>query len=192
MTRGHHVRSAADGFAALHLIRESVPDVLLSDLNMPGMTGFELLSVVRRLYPQIHVIATSGAYSGTSVPDGIAADGFHEKATGMGSLFALIPAVAAQGQVPVRSQRSPVPLWLDLEPLVPVDDPHVIVNCPQCLRPFRKAVVEIDANIRETPCIYCGGSVSYALASKELVRKPAGVAGVSQMPTPPADESSQT
>ena len=40
---GHRVRCAADGFAALVEINEEVPEILLSDLNMPGMFGFELL-----------------------------------------------------------------------------------------------------------------------------------------------------
>ena len=61
---GHSVRTAQDGFSALEQIRESMPDVLLSDLHMPGMSGFELLSVVRRRLPGIYVIATSGAYRG--------------------------------------------------------------------------------------------------------------------------------
>lgn len=39
---------AADGFEALALLRGAPPDMLISDLNMPRMAGFELLSVVRR------------------------------------------------------------------------------------------------------------------------------------------------
>jgi len=34
---GYSVRSAQDGFSALHELREEIPDILLSDLNMPGM-----------------------------------------------------------------------------------------------------------------------------------------------------------
>ena len=62
-THGYTVRTASDGFAALAAIRERVPNVLLSDLYMPGMSGFELLSVVRRRFTTIAVIAMSGAYS---------------------------------------------------------------------------------------------------------------------------------
>jgi CheY-like chemotaxis protein len=65
---GHEVDSAEDGFSALEKIRQSKPDIILSDLNMPGMSGFELLSVVRRRLPSIYVIATSGAYSGANIP----------------------------------------------------------------------------------------------------------------------------
>jgi len=45
---GHAVRVAEDGFAALEEIRAEKPDILVSDLNMPRMSGFELLSVVAR------------------------------------------------------------------------------------------------------------------------------------------------
>ncbi len=61
---GHNVRTASDGFSALDLIHDAAPDILLSDLNLPGMSGFELLSVVRRVHPAIHVIAMSGSFSG--------------------------------------------------------------------------------------------------------------------------------
>ena len=58
---GYIVRTATNGFAALAQIRRKVPRVLLSDLNMPGMSGFELQSVVRRRFPEIVAIAMSGA-----------------------------------------------------------------------------------------------------------------------------------
>src|ERR1017187_10956989 len=39
---GYPVRAAEDGFFALEQIREEEPDILLSDLDLPGMSGFEL------------------------------------------------------------------------------------------------------------------------------------------------------
>jgi CheY-like chemotaxis protein len=65
---GYAVRIASDGFSALAEIREEIPDLILSDLNMPGMSGFELLSVVRRRFPSIRVIAMSSAFSGVDLP----------------------------------------------------------------------------------------------------------------------------
>ena len=68
---GHPVRTAEDGFSALIEIRKEIPDTILSDLNMPRMSGFEFLSVVRRRFPAIPVIAMSGAFSGDEVPSGV-------------------------------------------------------------------------------------------------------------------------
>ena len=47
---GYQVRTAGDGFSALRHLRTEIPDMLLSDLNMPRMSGFELLSVIRRRF----------------------------------------------------------------------------------------------------------------------------------------------
>jgi CheY-like chemotaxis protein len=74
---GFSVRSANDGFSALAEIRNEIPDILLSDLNMPGMSGFELLSVVHRRLPSIRAIAMSGAFSGNEVPSGVVADAYY-------------------------------------------------------------------------------------------------------------------
>ena len=61
--KGYEAEAACDGFDALMRLKDNVPDLIVSDLNMPQMSGFELLSVVRRRYPQIKVIAASGAYA---------------------------------------------------------------------------------------------------------------------------------
>jgi CheY-like chemotaxis protein len=100
---GHRVRCAEDGFTALARIKEACPDVLLSDLNMPGMSGFELLAEVRRRCPGIYVIATSGSFSGTQVPQGVVADAFYEKATSLSLLFQIIERGNRWKQWPSRS-----------------------------------------------------------------------------------------
>ena len=80
---GFRVRSAEDGLSALRESQEEIPDILLSDLNMPTMSGFEFLSIVRHRFPTIVTIAMSGAFSGNEVPSGVAADGFYQKAAAL-------------------------------------------------------------------------------------------------------------
>ena len=160
---GYSVRSASDGFSALALIQELAPDVLLSDLNMPGMSGFELLSVVRRVHPAIHVIATSGAFSGKSVPYGIAADAFYEKATGLSFLFEVIKQGAQSDWAIRRSSDGPTPIWMSPTGRLPSDDFYVLMGCPRCLRAFPKVLVEKQQLVCETECLYCGAAIAYAI-----------------------------
>ena len=76
---GYEVATAEDGFDALLQLKRVLPDVLICDLNMPKMSGFEFLSVVRRRFPTVSVIASSGAYAYEAVPSGVIADAFHAK-----------------------------------------------------------------------------------------------------------------
>src|SRR4051812_39344752 len=52
---GHEILCAENGFDALLQMRTRVPNLIISDLNMPVMSGFEFLSVVRRRFPEIPV-----------------------------------------------------------------------------------------------------------------------------------------
>lgn len=44
---GYHVRVAVDGLQALEQIRTERPDLVISDVMMPRMTGFELLAAIK-------------------------------------------------------------------------------------------------------------------------------------------------
>ena len=79
---------------------------------MPGMSGFELLSVVRRIHPAIHVIATSAAFHGTAVPDGISADAFYEKASGLNFLLDLVKGNTQSEGSLRRSSSVTEPIWV--------------------------------------------------------------------------------
>ena len=45
---GHHVRVVHDGLAAVEAARANVPDVLLIDIGLPGMNGYEVAQAIRR------------------------------------------------------------------------------------------------------------------------------------------------
>jgi CheY-like chemotaxis protein len=106
---GHRVCCASDGFAALIEMSQEIPQILLSDLNMPGMSGFELLSVVRRRFPAIRVIAMSGAFSGSQVPCGVTADAFYEKGYGVAVLLKAIESLPFGNR---QSCEGPEPTWI--------------------------------------------------------------------------------
>jgi CheY-like chemotaxis protein len=94
---GYETVTANNGFDALLQLKRRLPAIVLSDLNMPQMSGFELLSVVRRRFPQISVIAMSGAYhSGEAVPGGVIADAFYPKGPGTPKMLLRIVADLVQ------------------------------------------------------------------------------------------------
>ncbi len=53
---GHEVLHAADGREALQVLRETPPDLMLTDLKMPGMSGLELMRAARTVDPDLEVI----------------------------------------------------------------------------------------------------------------------------------------
>ena len=53
---GFDVSLAADGIAALSSLREGLPDLIVTDLQMPRMDGLALVEAVRREHPSIPVV----------------------------------------------------------------------------------------------------------------------------------------
>ncbi len=53
---GYTVETAADGFKALPKLEEFAPDLVLTDLRMPGMDGLELMRKARTLDPETVVV----------------------------------------------------------------------------------------------------------------------------------------
>src|SRR5712692_3510492 len=52
---GWRVREARDGVQALDVVREAAPDVLLLDVEMPRMDGYELASILKKQAPTRHI-----------------------------------------------------------------------------------------------------------------------------------------
>ena len=53
---GYDVRAADDGVRAVALLAERAPDIVLSDVRMPGMDGLALLALLRERAPDIPVL----------------------------------------------------------------------------------------------------------------------------------------
>jgi CheY-like chemotaxis protein len=61
---GFETQEAQDGIEALVKLRDTLPHVIISDLQMPRMSGSEFIAVVRRRFPHIPVIVFSGSTPG--------------------------------------------------------------------------------------------------------------------------------
>ena len=58
--QGFKVIMAENGGMALQMLREEPVHVLVTDLNMPVMDGFNLIAKVSRFYPQVPIIVMTG------------------------------------------------------------------------------------------------------------------------------------
>lgn len=56
----HHVYPANSGRVGLRLLREHAFDLVITDIFMPEVDGFEIIMHVNTLYPRPHVIVMSG------------------------------------------------------------------------------------------------------------------------------------
>ena len=172
--RGHSVRTACDGFAALAAIRERAPDILLSDLNMPRMSGYELLSIVRRRFPAIAVIAMSADYSGVVVPPGIAADGFYAKGSGrIAQLFEILLNI--QNEEMRQSLRVAFPIWMTRS-----DHPEEARStsgfpCPDCSKTFSLSFDCEPSDRHKRFCPHCSSEAQLVVVKQPGEDDPEGI-----------------
>ncbi|HXN50114.1 MAG TPA: response regulator [Bryobacteraceae bacterium] len=62
------VREASNGKEALAAVEETACDLILLDLCMPDMDGFEFMRTVRAKLPKLKIICMSGFMNGTMLP----------------------------------------------------------------------------------------------------------------------------
>ena len=157
---GYEVLTAGDGVDGLHALSKSLPDLIISDLNMPRMSGFEFLAIVRERFPHIATIAVSGDYITSDNPSGILADAFLQKGHyARKQLFYEI--VRLLDASPIRSERRKS----EIAPLfVPRDNAgYLIITCPKCLRPNRLDAMGLNGGLHQTTCQLCGMPVSFEI-----------------------------
>lgn len=190
---GYVVNTASNGFEALLQLKKRLPAIVLSDLNMPEMSGFEFLSVVRRRFPQILVIAMSGAYeTGDAVPGGVIADAFYAKGrSNPGELLLTVANLIGTAATRVMvHERESAPVWIPRNGNDSSGMPYVVVTCTDCLRSFPLNVVKDDLQkIQETPCLFCPNTVRYivdfsrAIASPRVELKQVPIVAMKAAPT---------
>ena len=69
LSGGYKVSQAGDGIEGLNLFKKEKIDILITDLGMPGMSGWELIDKVREIRSDIPIILTTGWGAQVSVRD---------------------------------------------------------------------------------------------------------------------------
>jgi len=76
---GHQVEGARDGVEGLRRFGQNQPDLVLTDINMPGLDGHDVIEAIRVQHADVPIIAVSG---GSAVPK----DELLEKASALGAV----------------------------------------------------------------------------------------------------------
>ena len=157
-TEGYEVRVAKDGFAALAQMHRALPDLIVTDLKMPNMSGFEFLSIARRRFPQIPTIAISGEFQPAVEPLGVLADAFLAKPFRFEELLAKVAELLREAPPRPAIKRDRAPVW------VPRNGEYYVITCTDCLRSFSipaEKSVRVLRELRTLKCIFCDARVQF-------------------------------
>ena len=155
---GYEVEVAKDGFAALAQMHGALPDLIISDLKMPNMSGFEFLSIARRRFPQIPTIAVSGEFDPPIEPLGVIADAFLSKPFSLDELEAKIAELLRDSPPRPAIKKDRAPVW------VPRNGEYYVITCTECLRSFSipaEKSVRVLRELRTLACIFCDAQVQF-------------------------------
>lgn len=99
---GYDAVEAADGNEALHVLSRTQPALLIVDVNMPGMDGFQLVRALRDKGQQTPVIMLSARGDRVDVTHGLqlGADDYVRKPFGLEELLLRVQAVLRRTQRP--------------------------------------------------------------------------------------------
>ena len=163
---GYQVESAEDGFVALRRIQKSVPDLVITDLRMPNMNGFELLSVLRTRFPELATVVISGEFLTVNGHQGALGDAFFEK--GNYELPDFLSKISELLSTPPKRVRDPqfrAPVW------APTRDAPVMLTCTKCTRSFPIEVCNGTSLPQTTDCVFCGMQLEVQVLAVGLAAK---------------------
>jgi CheY-like chemotaxis protein len=161
---GLNAQQAEDGIDGLMKLRNELPKVIISDLQMPRMEGIEFISVVRRRFPSIPVIVLSGS-SQHQLPAEANPDRWFKKT----------PQQIAELLQVVKDLVRKTPDRVNLRQVIstPVRTRlggagYFVLTCTDCLRLFQvTSTPETKVAERTAICVYCEARVTYLIESSE-------------------------
>ncbi len=174
---GFQIRVAGDGVEAMETLEQTLPDLIISDLRMPRMSGFEFCSLVRHRHPHLPLIIISGEFLSPTDPGLGIADAFFAKGS-------YTPNVLCQTindlleHPPERKHLEKPPIWVPVGPTG-----EVVLTCTECLRSIQvRACPPAFGNpVRETECLSCGANLRYCIDSTTLRGTEWNCGGLTQM-----------
>ncbi|HYL88951.1 MAG TPA: response regulator [Burkholderiales bacterium] len=100
---GYSVHVAEDAIAAGHLVLRSPPDLIISDVNMPHLDGFEFIEALKadKTIPDIPVIFLTSEEEGLQRGRALGAVGYITKPVRADKLLTLVAQHVSGGRTPI-------------------------------------------------------------------------------------------
>ena len=100
---GYEVSTAPDGISAGYLVLKNPPDLILSDVNMPHMDGFEFVAALKSdsTLPNIPVIFLTSVEDGDQRGKELGAVGYLTKPVRADRLLELVAKHVPGGAIPI-------------------------------------------------------------------------------------------
>lgn len=155
---GFRVDVAEDGFDALRKLQVAMPDLVITDLRMPNMNGFELLAVLRDRFPDVPTVVISGEFLISDVNSSIADAFFQKGSYSIPEFLGKIRELLAAPRVAPGALKSST-LWS------PTGDSPVMLTCTKCLHSFPIDACGEGAPPKQTACIFCGAQLEVKLVA---------------------------
>jgi CheY-like chemotaxis protein len=163
---GFEARQAEDGIDGLVKLRDELPGVIISDIQMPRMSGLEFVSVVRHRFPSIPVIILSGS-SPVELPTESEPDVWFEK----GTLQIQQLLQTLHDLVRKTPDRANVPQVVSTPARTrSCGAGQFVLTCPDCLRRFQVMSSSDNKTVERTAvCTHCEAHVPFLVESSEPV-----------------------
>ena len=156
---GYKVITAENGIKALVKLRAMLPRVIISELKMPRMSGFEFIGVVRRRFPTIPIIVFTASvlseFPAEAKPDFLLEKNVHR----LPDLVQVVNDFARSTPLPTELSAVATPVRTR-----PGCDGDFMLSCPDCLRTFKATIAPGNEATEGTAvCSHCEARVSFVI-----------------------------
>ena len=119
----YNVHDATDAAAAITFLHKNSVDLIITDINMPGMDGYEMLNHLRNLGNQTPAIMLTARHDKQDITKGFrtGADDYVTKPFGLEELLLRVQAVLRRSMAHQRSSAT-----LSCGPIVLIEDIHQV------------------------------------------------------------------
>lgn len=163
----YEVKQAGNGVEALPLLKHMSPHVMISDLHMPEMDGYELMRITRRFFPEVGVIALSGDSDPSATPGTNLADAFFAKgAYKFDDLLRCVTGLVARYPLRSPARLSALsPSWLS-----PDKRPKLWTECSKCERTIalKRSSKLAHGGVYGVRCSHCGFRIKFLVEQRSL------------------------